>query len=61
METWGDSEYEASEQDSEEEQANIAFMSTTSGSSSETKSDSEEVFYDFSCSNLCEYKILKVF
>ncbi|XP_050890415.1 uncharacterized protein LOC127095827 [Lathyrus oleraceus] len=42
METWDDSESEAPESDSEEEQANVAFMPTTSRSSSETESDSKE-------------------
>ncbi|XP_050894413.1 eukaryotic translation initiation factor 4 gamma-like [Lathyrus oleraceus] len=42
METWDDSEPDASESDSEEEQANVTFMVTTSGSSFERESDSEE-------------------
>ncbi|XP_050889632.1 uncharacterized protein LOC127094916 [Lathyrus oleraceus] len=52
MATWDDYESEASESDSEEEQANVALMDTTSGSSSKRESDSEEVFSDFSRSNL---------
>lgn len=52
MATWDDSESDASESDFEEEYTNVAFMATTSGSSSEKESDSEEVFSDFSCSDL---------
>lgn len=52
METWDDSESEASEPASKEEQANVAFMAITSGSSSERESNSEEVFSEFSHSDL---------
>ena len=52
MESWDDSESDPSESDSEEEQANVTFMATISGSSSENKSDSKEVFSDFSRSDL---------
>ena len=52
MATWDDSEFKAPKSDYEEEQANVAFMATTSGSSSRTDSDSEEVFSEFSRSHM---------
>ena len=52
MATQDDSESDASESDSEEEQENMAFMATTSGSSSERESDLKEVFSDISRSDL---------
>ncbi|XP_050919299.1 uncharacterized protein LOC127136822 [Lathyrus oleraceus] len=42
LETWDDSKSNASETDSKEEQVNVAFIDTISGSSSERESDSEE-------------------
>ncbi|XP_050888905.1 eukaryotic translation initiation factor 4 gamma-like [Lathyrus oleraceus] len=52
MATWDDSESDASESYSEEEHANVEFMATTFGSSSERESDPKEVFYDLSRSDL---------
>ena len=52
MATWDDSRSDASESDSEEEQENVAFMATTSGSSSEKEYDPEEVFSNLSRSDL---------
>jgi hypothetical protein len=52
MATWDDSESDASESYSEEEHANVEFMATTFGSSSERESDPEEVFSDLSRSDL---------
>jgi chromosome segregation ATPase len=51
MATWDDSESESSESDSEE-QANVAFMATTYGNSSDGESDPQEVFSDLSRSDL---------
>ena len=50
--TWDDSESDASKSDSKLEQENVAFMATTSGSTSEIESDSEEVFSVLSRSDL---------
>ena len=52
MATWDDSEPDSSDLDSEEEHANVAFMATTSRSSSERESDPDEVFSDLSRSDL---------
>jgi hypothetical protein len=51
MATWDDSESDSSESDADE-QANVAFMATTSRNSSDEESESEEVFTELSRSEL---------